>query len=265
MNARFFSTMFGFAAPAFLLGLVLGVLCAPFARAGDAGSQALRDAYAPPANTVTVTRFEAANGGRPFILDTRRGATLFRFERAREVYVLHRVPGPRGDIILKNDQGTVMVRMTRIGGPILFSVATPGGVPAWRAGTAPPLGPQSIGLANLRPAMAEVAHDMAVDLDRDTVTLAMRGADQPSAWVYLDTALNLRSAIRSLSARPKGKKSTLPDIRGAQLSRADAQNIILDNHVLKISIVPEQGFAGRPSSAKLAAFLKRQKHKKKKN
>ena len=66
---------------------------------------------------------------RAFTLERRGRQTLFKFADDREVWSLESVPGPRGDEFLKNDTGRLFVRLTDLGGAILFDAAHPDGLP----------------------------------------------------------------------------------------------------------------------------------------
>ncbi len=243
----------------------LATFSATIALAQDDGAKVLRKAYAAPANTRSVMRFDVGKKHEAFILDQRqRGVLLFRYVRSREVFVLRRVPGPRGDMMLKNDQGAVMVRMSRVGGPVLFTERASHGIPAWQAGPATPLGPQTVPLSDLRPALANIARDLVNILDHD-VTISARGADENSAWLYLDTALNARSAINRIARNPDRKGRILPALNAIRLVAAEKQDLKLNDSVLEIDLVLEEGFAGRPSSLRLAGFLSGKKVRADKN
>lgn len=231
------------------------LLGATSAMAGEQTGQVLREAYEVPVNTQPVARFDVGKKSEAFILDQRQqGPLLFRYVRSREVFVLKRVPGPRGDMMLKNDLGAVMVRMSRVGGPVLFPERNSQGIPAWNTGPALPLGPQTVQLENLRPALANIAEDLVTILDHD-VTISARGADENSAWLYLDTALNTRSAISRILRNPDRKGRILPALNAIRLISAQKQTLVLQDAVLEIHLVTADGFAGRPSSLRLAGFL----------
>jgi Domain of unknown function (DUF4908) len=223
--------------------------------AAEPATKVLREAYKVPASSQPVTRFDVGRKNEAFILDRRRqGQLLFRYVRSREIFVLRQVPGPRGDVMLKNDLGAVMVRMSRVGGPILFPERASHGIPAWRAGPATPLGPRNVHLEDLRPALSNIADDLVTILDHD-VTISARGANENSAWLYLDTALNARSAINRIKRNPDRKGRTLPALNEIRLISADHQELRLQDAVLEIHLVTDEGFAGRPSSLRLAGFL----------
>ncbi len=240
-----------------LAALAAWMLAGPvWPRAGDDASQVLREAFKSPGESLPpVARFDAAKSGKAFIIEQRRqGLLLFRYVHSREVFALHRVPGPRGDMMLKNDLGAVMVRMSRVGGPVLFPGRGSPGIPAWRSGSAAPLARQVFHLEDLRGALTEVARDIATDLDHD-VTISATGARERSAWLYLDTAMNVRSAINRLVRSSGRSNRVLPRLNTIRLVNAPEQALSLHDGVLDIALVSQDGFAGRPSSLRLAGFL----------
>jgi Domain of unknown function (DUF4908) len=223
--------------------------------AADPAAQVLRKAYETKTSTQPVSRYDVGKKNEAFILDQRRqGVLLFRYVRSREVFVLRQVAGPRGDTMLKNDLGAVMVRMSRVGGPVLFPERASHGIPAWRSGPAAPLGPQTVQLADLRPTLKTIANDLVMILDHD-VTISIRGANEQSAWLFLDTALNARSALNRIARNPDRKGRTLPELNQIRLVAAEQQELRLEDAILEIHLVTQEGFAGRPSSLRLAGFL----------
>ena len=249
--------------PRILVPLLRG--CAALALAGlawtgaalaeDPAAKVLSEAYKGPGQNLPVARFDAARSGRAFIIDqSHQGMMLFRYVRSREVFVLRRVPGPRGDLMLKNDLGAVMVRISRVGGPVLFPGRGSQGIPAWPVGAGEPLGPQSVNLENLRQGLSQIADDLAGVLQHN-VTISANGASAASAWVYLYTALNVRAAIARLVHKPDRKGRRLPPIQTIRLSNAKAQDRSLHAGIVHITLAAAQGFAGRPSSLRLAGFL----------
>src|SRR4051812_4574960 len=111
---------------------VIGCACAALsamllADTASAQSMSLRDhLFGPPSderavNTPNVARF-VPDGGEPFVLDRSAGRQVFmKFEDSPEIWALSPTPGPRGDVIYKNDMGEPMLRASRLGGLTLFT------------------------------------------------------------------------------------------------------------------------------------------------
>ena len=69
-----------------------------------------------------VARYRVEDGGSSFVLDTASARSAFlKFEGSGEVWALHATPGPRGDVIYKNDMDEPVVRATHLGGVTLFT------------------------------------------------------------------------------------------------------------------------------------------------
>ena len=66
-------------------------------------------------NGPVIGRYEIDEGGA-FVLDRSTPRPLLKFENKEEIWVLQGAPGPRGDMIYRNDLGEPMIRATRIGG-----------------------------------------------------------------------------------------------------------------------------------------------------
>ena len=67
-----------------------------------------------------VARYNIDEGGS-FILDRTAKRALLKFEDSSEIWQLQSAPGPRGDIIYKNDAGEPMLRATKLGGMTVFT------------------------------------------------------------------------------------------------------------------------------------------------
>src|SRR6476619_2141975 len=77
-------------------------------------------------STPPVARYVCEDGDA-FTLDRRQHKPLLKCENSVEVYALQPQPGPRGDIIYKNDIGEPILRATRLGGVTVFTDQRPGG------------------------------------------------------------------------------------------------------------------------------------------
>ena len=94
------------------------------------GRETQRHRKPPPVARYTPDKGEA------FVLDRSTATPLLRFEDSQEIWVLQSQPGPRGDIIYKNDVGEPVLRYTRLGGVTLFTDNRPDGEAAAFTGEA---------------------------------------------------------------------------------------------------------------------------------
>lgn len=211
---------------------------------GHEGFEA-REFGAPP-----VARYISEDGDG-FVLDRTQGRVFMKFDNNPEVWALQAQPGPRGDVIYKNDLGEPMLRATRLGGVTLFTDQRPNGSAAALAGNgAPlrllPLGPQAL-LERLAQASARAsrASHRLISFDAD--------ASPTSSALIADAASVASEAVVRMTRRPDGrvvlakiKQVRLAEGRrpGVQLSKAGA---------LQITVAPSQGLAGRPSSERIVS------------
>lgn len=197
---------------------------------------------APP-----VARY-VSESGEVFVLDRSQGRPLLKFENSPEVWVLLPQPGPRGDVIYKNDLGEPVLRATRLGGVTVFTDARPSGAAAALAGGGnplrlAPLGPQAL-LERLAQASARAsrAARRLIPFDAD--------ATPASSALIADAAIVTSEAVVRLTRTSDGRVvlARLRQVRLVEGRKASAQ---LSKGTLKITVAPAQGVSGRPSSERI--------------
>jgi hypothetical protein len=204
----------------------------------------------PPAS-----RWEANPGD--FVLDrSTPPRPLMRFDSSPEIWVLLPTPGPRGDIIYKNDTGRTLLRATMVGGMTVFPLERPDGSAAAFSGPSPPIRPpQVIGPSTLfsRLAAASVRASRAA---QHLITMEAPDYNVESAWLAADAALVASEAMVRLAPTPNGRRymARIGEINVVDGRRPGAS---LANGVLTLTIVSNMGFAGRPSSDRIIQAVTR--------
>lgn len=203
-----------------------------------------------PANDrPTAERYQTPDGRVRFVLD-RSGArvALVRFEGSDEVHVLRAVPGPRGDEFYKTDTGDVLLRVTALGGVIVYTDNASTGAPAALAGSAGPVQPPSAPQGGLEARMAALQRETA-RRGRPVTFHAPQSAQGPASGVVADAAA--RAAEGLFAAPPQGTVVRRVVIRyGAQ------PGAYVLNEVLNVVVDPRRGYAGRPSAAAIEQALR---------
>ena len=210
-----------------------------------------------------------AEAGPSFVVDrTEPRAVYLKFEDQVEVWALRPTPGPRGDIIYKNDIGEPMLRATRLGGLTLFTDDQPQGSAAAVAGAAAPLRPAHITGPN---ALLQVFAQASARVSRAAQRLIPFEAEDVPAGaepLFADAA-NLTAAAFVAIASEEGGRARVARISrvrvqagagaGAALTRESRRPASPNapDQIVQITVAPLQGFAGRPSSGKVAAVLPR--------
>jgi len=193
------------------------------------------------------------DGGGGFVLDRSGRPALLRFDDSGEVWVLAASHGPRGDIIYKDDIGDPMLRATTLGGMTVFTSRRPEGSAAALLVKSSPIKLTPMGPVALYQRLVQ-ASARSTRVARHLVGFEAPNADAKSAAVIADAASVAVDALVDLAARPMGK---------VVLARLEHISLIVgvrpwaayQHGVLVITIAPSQGFAGRPSSARVQLAL----------
>jgi hypothetical protein len=196
-----------------------------------------------------IARYEMDEGGA-FVLDRSTPKPLLKFDDSPEIWQLQPAPGPRGDVIYRNDLGEPMLRATLLGGMTVFTEKRPDGSAAALVGASPPLriAPLSpAGLFNrfyqssVRASRA-AQHEVEFDTGQD--------AEPATAASLADAAMVTSEALVGLATRPGGK-AFLARISAVVIAQGERPAVNLQKGVLTITIVTAEGIGGRPSSRRI--------------
>ncbi|MEO6340664.1 MAG: DUF4908 domain-containing protein [Caulobacteraceae bacterium] len=247
-----------------LAGLA-GLAASLFAPAAHAQVNALRGALfgQKPAqernfSTPPVAQYRTESGVA-FVVDRTAGkVVLLRFDGETEIWALRQTPGPRGDIIYKNDVGEPMLRATRLGGLTLFTTEQPQGSAAAVAGPAAPLKIPHV--AN-RGALLQVATQASARTSRAAQRLIFFEATEvvPGAEPLFADAVNLTADVFIDLATREGGRALLSRYSTFRITAGPGASASVAGSLVQITVAPEQGFAGRPSSHSIAAALSRRR------
>ncbi len=214
-----------------------------------------RAAPAAPA----VARYQVEDGGGSFVLDVAPGKPAFlKFEGSGEIWALRPTPGPRGDIIYKNDMDEPVVRATRLGGVTVFTQDQPEGMPAAFMGQAQPprmaldIGPEA--LWNIFVQASARASHMAEHL---VVFEGPQDVTAATAPVFADAAILTSQAFLKVGARGKAGKVLIARFAKVEFNAGRGAAASARGQVVKITVCPDQGIAGRPSSQRIASVISR--------
>jgi hypothetical protein len=230
------------------LALALAVL---FARpAGAFGRWLFGDGLNKP--PPRVARYDVDLGGA-FVLDSEAHQALVKFSDSPEVWVLWPFRGPRGDVIYKNDVGDPMLRATKLGGMTVFTPRHPNGAAAALDGATSPLRLPPLGPAALydRLYQASVRTTRAA---QHTIEFYAPDVDPGSDGLIADAALVVMQAMIVAAERPHGH-AILARVGTIAISAGQHPAVALRGRVVAITVNPDMGFAGRPSSERILLAL----------
>lgn len=235
-----------------VLAAAVGAILGGAASSASAAPDTLREGLfgRPLSSAPRVARY-VSEDGQGFVLDRTSSRPLLKFDDSREVFVLQPTAAPRGDVIYKNDQGRAVLRATRLGGLTLFTEARPGGTAVALDGGAasplrlPALGPQAL-LERLAQSSARAsrAARKLIPFEAD--------ADPNSAPLVADAAMVASDALVKLARQDRKALGRVKKVELVQGSRAGAT---VRAEVVRVTIAPSQGLAGRPSSERIYAVI----------
>lgn len=235
-------------------------LLAGYAPAAAQEPQTLRDALFGAfrhddrrAPMPTVARYRGEEG-ESFILDRSGGAPLMRFDDSPEIWVLKPTPGPRGDVIYRNDVGDPVLRAMRVGGLTLFTSDRPTGMAAALAGGASILRPALVsGPAQLFQILLQ-ASARASRIAQHRVEFNAPDVSPGEEPVFADAMLVTAQAFGRLVAG-RGGRSVVARFVRVRFDSGHSPEALVFGHEVRIVVSPKDGVAGRPSSRRIAMAM----------
>lgn len=203
------------------------------------------------ADRPSVARYMTETG-EGFILDRTNSRPLLKFDSSVEVMALEAHPGPRGDVIYKNDLGVPVLRATRLGGLTVFTPDRPGGAAAALTGATAPLR-----IPTISPnALFQRLYQASAKASKAAKKLIPFEADATpgSSSLVADAAAIAAEAIVRLSRRPDGREA-LGKLNKVQVVVGRKPSAAVQKGVARITINPADGLAGRPSSERVILAL----------
>lgn len=236
----------------------LGAAAAGWATDASAQNGALRDLFSksgPGARAPQyppVGRYVAAQG-QTFVLDRSGGTVLLKFDGSNEVWALQPAPGPRGDMIYRDDVGRPMVRATRLGGLTVFTADRPTGTPAAFTAASAPLKPRTLSPGALLQQLAQ-ASTRASRAARRLLTFEAPDVDVGEETLFADAANVAADGVVAAAATPGGRVR-LSRLRIVRLTEGERPTVSVQGATLEVVVAPARGLAGRPSSRRAAQAI----------
>jgi hypothetical protein len=206
-----------------------------------------------------VARYQSERGPS-FVLDRSAGRhAVLKFDDSSELWALTGSPGPRGDIIYRNDVGQPVLRATRLGGLTLFTTDDPGGMAVASLGAASaPRPPAVYGPEGLFQVLVQASSRASRAAQHLIIFDAGDALATPATEpIFADAFILTADAIVRVSSHgPSGHAACarLAKVHFVQGGEAAAAVI---GRIVQITIAPDLGVAGRPSSERIEAVLAR--------
>lgn len=221
-----------------------------------------------------VQRYVLASDERAFLFENGGAAARIQFlcgvgdqrvecaidpdAQAAEIYDLEATRAPRGDVVYRNANGDVLLRIASYGGATVFWPGDPRGRAASRSfGETPRLELVFTGFetaerrAAAAGAMLSAKTGAAIRFDLGEAP-AVEGAN---VAVLADAVVMAAKGLNIVSRDPTGARVIASRIRRVSFAPAAAPGLALDGATLEIRYRPGAGFDGRLSSAAVARYL----------
>lgn len=157
---------------------------------------------------------------------------------------------PGGGTAYITDTGREVIRLNALGGATYFPEDAPDGVIVEYASPAAGLTPIPRAPGEVRSQAERLAGDLARMLNRN-ISVEYAPAPRAGLGVQFDTLMQVDRAL----AQIPGDRRRLRDLAGISLVLGESAGAFIDGDTLIIVIAPEAGYAGRPSSARIAQVL----------
>lgn len=221
-----------------------------------------------------VERFVLSSDDRAFLFEDRDSEARLQFLCAEnieridcvidpegptpEIYVLAPTRAPRGDIVYRDSNGDLRLRITAYGGATVFWPGEQNGQAAFKSfgeTHALQLVFEPRETAQRRAATASAVLSaltgapLLFDIGRDA------GGEGDSHAVLADAVVTAAKGIEIVADDPTGARIFASRIGKVAFIAADAPGLALNERVLEVRYVPGGDLAGRPASGEVARFL----------
>jgi hypothetical protein len=212
----------------------------------------LRDFLFGPSHNAAapaVARYQVEDGASSFVLDTASGrAAYLKFEGSGEIWALHPTAGPRGDVIYKNDMDQPVVRATHLGGITIFTFMGQAAAPRLNLDIGPETLYNIFVQASVR--ASHIAEHLVVFEGPQDVTPA-------TAPIFADAAILTSQAFLKVGSKGKSGRTLVARFLKVEFDTGKGAAATTRGPVVKITVCPDQGVAGRPSSQRIASVISR--------
>lgn len=198
---------------------------------------------------VSALWFERADGGGRFIFDQSNDPALLWPDGSEEVYGLRPSRASGGGEVWVNDMDSVMLRFTNLGGATYFPPDAPDGVIVDTLGRAQTLVAAPASTDEVEEAARELVDELARISDNDI------SAQIPNSG-YMSNAYTIDTLRMIFRATDQVNRADLRNIQGISIEISNRPSARYEDGILRLTINPEQGYGGRPSSARIADAIR---------
>lgn len=187
--------------------------------------------------------------------DRRLACTLDPEAPAAEIMLLTITRGPRGDSIFKNAEGETLIRIASYGGATVF---WPGEVRGFAASKSfGETGPLELPVQSFQTAerRAKQASALVSAATGAPIVFDLIPDSSENAAVLADAVLRAAIGMRNVADDGTGAEILAGRISRVLFQAGSASGLSVDGKTLRVTYVPDQDIAGRPSARVVERFL----------
>lgn len=188
--------------------------------------------------------FERADGRGGFVFDRSARNALILPDDGEEIYAVERARAAGGGEVWLTDTGRVLLRRSNLGGWTFFPADRPDGVIVEPVGQAQALVATPVDARALEDAANDMVEHLA-RLSRNEIRAELTDLNPMGDAYMIDTMMMIERAA------DRAPRRSLRELQVVRMGVAEAPRAQFDGEVLDVSIAPDEGYAGRPSSASI--------------
>ncbi|WP_019961070.1 DUF4908 domain-containing protein [Woodsholea maritima] len=194
--------------------------------------------------------FERADGEGRFVFDQSYMPGLIWDERAQEIWIVTPRRASGGGMVWVTDTGEVRLQFTHIGGATYFPEDTPDGIMVEEVGRAHTLAADPMDNDDLGEVAQALANGLSAHVG-EALTLRVEPRGSLDNGYVAECLHVIDHAAHQLSA------ADLADLEAIEVLYDLEPGVVFEEGVLRVTMVPEMGYGGRPSSEKIVRALQR--------
>jgi hypothetical protein len=199
-----------------------------------------------------VGRYEAGDGEH-FIFDRTGAVALLRFEHSEEVWALRASSAPGGDVIYRNDLNEPVLRLTRQCGVTLYTSRWPQGEPVAFVTAEPAARPPRVSPATLVQTANIATVRIGRAIGRPSFLLKVEG-QEGTEFIFADTIAVVADTLIKMASFAQGRPYAR-GVRQVHIHPGKKMEVKYRGGVLDVTVRPQDGIAGRPSSSRIARSI----------
>lgn len=197
-----------------------------------------------------VARYVSASN-EMFTLDITGARPLIQYENSDRIFSLRAYAAPRSDVVYRNEAGETVLRISRDGGLTVYTENAPAGSPVFYFGEADRLRPQGLTPAQLGVHLVRQSRVAGLALERNVF---FDVTNSPGSEIIVAETATLAANTLAAMARSSSRDAARA-VRRVEIIEGNRPEAAFANGVLRLTVRPDRGAAGRPSSARIQQVI----------